>query len=86
MSEKTPFVPAELGPLNIRPRKAWAMSANEHWRSNRWYEAPRNDPSLPEVYTDTDAISHDPGDEVLRGGGLGAVRPALRGLGGRGGL
>ena len=65
MSEKTPFVPPELGPLNIRPRKAWAMSADEHWHSNPWYEAPRDDPSLPEVYTYTDAMSYDPGDEVV---------------------
>ena len=31
MSEKTPFVPPELGPLNIRPRKAQAMYADDHW-------------------------------------------------------
>ena len=59
MSEKTPFVPPELGPLNIRPPKAWAMSADDHWQSNPWYEAPRDDPSLPEVYTYTDAMSYD---------------------------
>ena len=65
MSEKTPFVPPELGPLNIRPPKAWAMSADDHWQSNPWYEAPRDDPTLPEVYTYTDAMSCDPNDEVV---------------------
>ena len=34
MSEKTPFVPPELGPLNLRPPKAWAMSADDHWQAN----------------------------------------------------
>ena len=65
MSEKTPFVPPELGPLNIRPPKAWAMSADDHWQSSPWYEAPRDDPTLPEVYTYTDAMSYDPNDEVV---------------------
>jgi len=65
MSEKTPFVPPELGPLNIRPPKAWAMSADDHWQSNPWYEAPRDDPTLPEVYTYTGAMSYDPNDEVV---------------------
>ena len=65
MPEKTPFVPPELGPLNIRPPKAWAMSADDHWQSHPWYEAPRDDPSLPEVYTYTDAMSYDPDDEVV---------------------
>src|SRR5215471_11305493 len=64
MSGKTPFVPPELGPLNLRPRKGRAMSADEHWHVNPWYEAPHDDPSLPEVYTYTDAMSYDPGDEV----------------------
>ena len=65
MPEKTPFVAPELGPLNLRPPKAWAMSADDHWQVNPWYEAPRDDPSLPEVYTYTDAMSYDPGDEVV---------------------
>ncbi|MBN9550684.1 MAG: hypothetical protein J0H31_17890, partial [Alphaproteobacteria bacterium] len=38
---------------------------DEHWHSNPWYEAPRGDPALPEVYTYTDAMSYDPGDEVV---------------------
>ncbi len=65
MSDKTPFVPPELGPLNLRPPKAWAMAADDHWQANPWYEAPRDDPSLPEAYTYTDAMSYDPGDEVV---------------------
>ena len=65
MPDKTPFVPPELGPLNLRPPKAWAMSADDHWQVNPWYEAPRDDPSLPEVYTYTDAMSYDPADEVI---------------------
>jgi len=44
MSDKTPFVPPELGPLNLRPPKAWAMAADDHWQANPWYEAPRDDP------------------------------------------
>ena len=65
MSEKGPFVAPELGPLNLRPPKAWAKSADDHWQAHPWYEAPRGDPSLPEVYTYTDAMSYDPGDEVV---------------------
>src|SRR4029077_17755401 len=42
-----------------------AMSADDHWQSNPWYEAPRDDPSLPEVYTYTNAMSYDPNDEVV---------------------
>ncbi len=54
----------EVGPLNIRPRRSIAMHADDHWASTHWYEAPREDPALPEVYTYTDAISYAPGEEV----------------------
>ncbi|MFK4621590.1 hypothetical protein ABIF50_004896 [Bradyrhizobium diazoefficiens] len=40
------------------------MHADEHWGSQPWYEAPREDPEVPEVYTYTDAMSYDPGGEV----------------------
>ncbi len=65
MSEKTAFVAPELGPLNIAPRRAQPMHADDHWHSKPWYEAPRDDPAWPEVYTYTNAISYDPGDEVV---------------------
>ncbi|HEV7254367.1 MAG TPA: N,N-dimethylformamidase beta subunit family domain-containing protein [Mesorhizobium sp.] len=65
MSEKRGFVPPELGPLNIAPRRAQPMHADDHWHSKPWYEAPRDDPSVPEVYTYTDCISYDPGEEVV---------------------
>ncbi|WP_378942306.1 N,N-dimethylformamidase beta subunit family domain-containing protein [Mesorhizobium sp. ANAO-SY3R2] len=65
MSKKQPFVAPELGPINIAPRQARAMHADDHWQSTPWYEAPREDLSVPEVYTYTDAMSYDPGDEVV---------------------
>ena len=59
------FVPPELGPLNVAPRRAEPMHADHHWHSRPWYEVPRGDPALPEVHTYTDAMSYDPGDEVV---------------------
>ena len=59
------FVPPELGPLNVAPRRAEPMHADHHWHSRPWYEIPRGDPALPEVHTYTDAMSYDPGDEVV---------------------
>jgi hypothetical protein len=64
MSEKRSFRSPELGSINVAPRKTRPMHADEHWNSQPWYEAPREDPHVPEVYTYTDAISYDPGDEV----------------------
>lgn len=64
-SSKTAFVPPELGPLNVAPRKAKPMHADDHWQSTPWYEAPHDDPSILEVYTYTDSMSYDPGDEVV---------------------
>lgn len=64
MSEKRSFRSPELGSINVAPRKTRPMYADEHWNSQPWYEAPREDPHVPEVYTYTDAISYDPGDEV----------------------
>ena len=65
MSDKREFQPPELGPLNVAPRKVRPMHADEHWGSQPWYEAPRGDPAIAEVYTYTDAMSYDPGDEVV---------------------
>ncbi|WP_137392169.1 N,N-dimethylformamidase beta subunit family domain-containing protein [Rhodoligotrophos defluvii] len=52
-------------PMNTRPRRIGPMHADESWLDRRWYEAPREDPAAPEVYTYTDAISYEAGDEVL---------------------
>lgn len=64
MSRKPSFHAPEHGSFNIAPRVAKTMHADDHWHSQPWYEAPREDPAFPEVYTYTDAISYDPGDEV----------------------
>lgn len=53
-----------LGPVNIGPRTIRPMHADDHWLSELWYEAPREDPEWPEVYTYTNDISYDPGAEV----------------------
>jgi hypothetical protein len=49
---------------NIGPRRSAPMHGDEHWLYRHWYEAPREDPDWPEVYTYTDSISYQPGDEV----------------------
>jgi hypothetical protein len=41
------------------------MYADDGWADRRWYDAPREDPAWPEVHTYTDAMSYDPGDEVV---------------------
>src|SRR5918997_404616 len=64
MPDSSNFAPPELGPLNVAPRRSHPMHADDHWASSHWYEAPREDPAFPEVYTYTDAMSYDPGDEV----------------------
>jgi len=65
MSGKPGFRSPEQGPINVAPRRTRVMHADEHWHSLPWYEAPREDPSVPEVYTYTDRISYDPGEEVV---------------------
>jgi hypothetical protein len=50
--------------MNRRPRRSIPMHADDHWMHVNWYEAPREDPAWPEVYTYTDAMSYVPGDEV----------------------
>lgn len=64
MTDKRHFQAPELGAVNVAPRKVRPMHADEHWASQPWYEAPREDPDVPEVYTYTDAMSYDPGEEV----------------------
>ena len=64
MTDKRHFQTPELGAINVAPRKVRPMHADEHWGSQPWYEAPREDPEVPEVYTYTDAMSYDPGSEV----------------------
>lgn len=41
------------------------MFANEKALWRNWYEFPREDPTVPEVYTYTDAMSYAPGDDVI---------------------
>ncbi len=65
MSDKREFQSPEMGSVNVAPRKTRPMHADEHWGSQPWYEAPRGDPAIPEVYTYTAAMSYDPGDEVV---------------------
>ena len=64
MTDDKPFRSPERGAFNIKPRRSHAMHADDHWVTAHWYEAPREDPALPEVYTYTDAMSYDPGEEV----------------------
>ena len=61
---KKQFEAPELGPVNVAPRAIRPMFADDHWHSQPWFDAPRDDPSVPEVHTYTDHISYDPGDEV----------------------
>ncbi len=65
MVKQKSFTPPELGPLNLAPPRVRAMHADDHWHSQPWYEEPHGDQSLPEVYTYTDQMSYDPGDEVI---------------------
>src|SRR5262249_12336199 len=65
MTDRRHFQAPELGAINVAPRKARPMHADEHWGSQPWYESPLEDPETPEVYTYTDAMSYDPGDEVV---------------------
>lgn len=64
MSDPTTPPRPEFGPMNLRPRRSVPMHADDHWLHVHWYEAPREDPAWPEVYTYTDAMSYWPGDEV----------------------
>ncbi len=64
MTEWLPPERSEHGLMNCRPRRSVARHADDHWLHVNWYEAPREDPAWPEVYTYTDALSYAPGDEV----------------------
>lgn len=65
MADNDRFQSPEQGPVNVGQRKTRPMHADDHWQSQPWYEAPREDPTVPEVYTYTNAISYDPGEEVV---------------------
>ncbi|WP_255468897.1 N,N-dimethylformamidase beta subunit family domain-containing protein [Reyranella sp. CPCC 100927] len=54
----------EYTPMNVVKRHSVAMHPGDNWHLAHWYEAPREDPAVPEVYTYTDAISYAPGSEV----------------------
>ncbi|WP_218578953.1 N,N-dimethylformamidase beta subunit family domain-containing protein [Vineibacter terrae] len=54
----------EYKPMNVVKRHSVAMHPGDSWHLAHWYEAPREDPAVPEVYTYTDAISYAPGAEV----------------------
>lgn len=58
------YVPPEWGPHAIQPRRVRKGHADDSWLSDFRYEGPREDPAFPEVYTYTDSMSYDPGDEV----------------------
>jgi hypothetical protein len=49
-----------MGRPSIRP-----MHADDGWMDVLWYDAPREDPSWPEVHTYTDDMSYAPGDTVV---------------------
>jgi hypothetical protein len=55
---------AEFRPMNVVKRHSLKMHPGDAWHLAHWYEAPREDPAVPEVYTYTDAISYAPGTEV----------------------
>lgn len=54
----------EFRPMNVVKRRSLAMHPGDAWHLAHWYEAPREDPAVPEVYTYTDAMSYAPGEEV----------------------
>lgn len=54
--------PAER--MNRGRRAIERMHADHNWQDLIWYEAPREDPDVPEVYVYTDRISYAPGEEV----------------------
>ena len=54
----------EFRPMNVVKRHSAVMHPGDAWHLSHWYEAPREDPAVPEVYTYTDAMSYAPGDEV----------------------
>ncbi len=49
-----------LGRSRIAP-----MYADDGWMDRLWYDAPREDPTWPEVHTYTDAMSYEPGETVV---------------------
>jgi hypothetical protein len=68
---------SEHGPTNDRPRRPHALHGDDHWLNVQWYEAPREDPAYPDVYTYTDAMSYAPGEEVRFHSSTTAVRWSL---------
>ncbi|MBV6306332.1 GldG family protein [Candidimonas humi] len=54
----------EFGALNQQARQSGVMHPDAGLHLSHWYEAPREDPALPEIYVYTDAMSYAPGDEV----------------------
>ena len=64
MPADQPYVRPEFRPMNRRSRGTSVMHPGSDWHLSHWYEAPREDPAVPEVYTYTDDISFAPGEEV----------------------
>src|ERR1700754_2540279 len=54
----------EYRPMNVVKRHSLAMHPGDSWHLAHWYEAPCEDPAVPEVYNYTDAMSYEPGAEV----------------------
>jgi hypothetical protein len=67
----------EFGAFNQRPRPTSVMHPDQGWHVSHWYEAPREDPALPEVYVYTNAMSYAPGETVVFHGSSTAPRFSL---------
>ncbi|MBO9513083.1 MAG: hypothetical protein J7549_03115 [Variovorax sp.] len=57
--------PATKHAFNLGRQSIGPMYADGGWRDRRWYDAPLEDPSWPEVHTYTDAMSYEPGEDVV---------------------
>lgn len=68
----------ETGPHAIRPRTVRAYHADDHFLADFRYEAPREDPALPEVYVYTLGMSFDPGQTVDFHGSCNADRFSIQ--------
>lgn len=51
--------------FNLGRQSIGPMHADGGWRDHRWYDAPREDASWPEVHTYTDGMTYEPGDTVV---------------------
>jgi hypothetical protein len=68
----------DQGPFNIGPQSIVPMHADDNWRNEIWYDAPREDPAWPEVHTYTDNISYEPGQKVTFFGSTNAPKWSIQ--------